>query len=699
MADFIDDTEQFQLASTITWVKLLVRLRELRKQVDVIQASASDSNFFAPLSALNWEKLQVEVKALEADINALQAPELVVKRFNLDSTLGWNKLLAALKAIEAAIPSLGVSIPSAPQIIIPPVFLIRPVVGDIISAEAAEFSGLPEPISIVDGWWRGDPAAGGLLIGVETNQNAALAASLAGLGAITLDASDLSSMFQDDAGTIPVTADGQLVRKMIDTSSGTVWTRPSGAIESFIFRDIAGIRWLEKTGPAATLETPFSVAVSAPAFSTFLAVNANSTGDFTNILGVSPTATGIALILNASLRQMRPVAYQTGGAKVINGSVVPLNTNISLGIVYNRAALTLAGYVNGVQDVIVAVANEDLVPATSHQLFIGNTADPLRSFDGKFFGLVMMAAAPTAQQLADIQKWLAARYTGEASDRQVPSLSYDTPIAPDYGKNLAVSLTATNSEGSITSIGLSQKTAWRRQEFWDAGLSEYSTVSVSTAWEIVADVDAPAGNALSLWQNSAVNTGASANIERQLALLSGAESVDILLLIKTPPTAARSFISLQRNLDLLGTGVGFRLNFLYHKRDGDNRDNAGVIFGSYLDNTVYFVRLTVEDNKSIVKVWLPTDPEPLPGQNFYSEIIEVAPFEVGGVVFGNVVATTTANRFKILAWAIGMNTEAPSVGADIIQSGTFDPIQFNAPTEVLTFDTGRGAIIFNVENM
>jgi len=666
MADFINDTEQFQLASTITWAKLLVRLRELRKQVDVIQASASDSNFFAPLSALNWEKLQVEVKALEADINALQPPELAVKRFNLDSSLEWNKLLAALKAIEAIMPSLGGGIPvdppldppAAPQVITPPVFLTQPVVGDIISVTAAEFSGLPVPVSTVDGWWRGDPAVDGLLIGAETNQNAVLAASLEGLGAITLDVSDLSSMFQDDAGTIPVTADGQLVRKMIDTSSGTVWTRPSGATESFIFRDMVGIRWLEKTGPAATLETPFSAAVSAPAFSAFLAVNANSTGNFPNILGVSPAATGISLILNSTLRQLRPAAYQPSGVKVISGSVVPLNTNISLGIVYNRAALTLDGYINGVQNITVAVANENLVPATSHQLLIGNVTDPLRSFDGKFFGLVMMAAAPTAQQLADIQKWLDARYLGEASDRQVPSLSYDAPIAPDYGKNLAVGITATNSEGSITSIGLSQKTAWRRQEFWNAGLSEYSTVSASTAWEIVADVDAPAGNALSLWQSSPANTGASANIERQLALLSGAESVDILLLIKTPPTAARSFISLRRNLDLDGTGVGFRLNTLYHKRDGDNRDLAGVTFGSYLDNTVYSVRLTVEGNRSIVKVWRPIDPEPLSGQNFYNSITEVAPFEVGGVVFGNALATTTENRFKILAWSIGMNTEA-----------------------------------------
>lgn len=62
------------------------------------------------------------------------------------------------------------------------------------------------------------------------------------------DPSDLSTLFQDSAGTTPVTADGQPVGKMLDKSGNNFHMTQATSSKRPTFKDSGGLRWLDFDG-------------------------------------------------------------------------------------------------------------------------------------------------------------------------------------------------------------------------------------------------------------------------------------------------------------------------------------------------------------------------------------------------------------------------------------------------------------------
>src|SRR5690554_7137473 len=91
-----------------------------------------------------------------------------------------------------------------------------------------------------------------------------------GAKGVWYDPSNLTTLFQDSAGTTPVTADGDPVGLMLDKSGNGNHVSQSVAASRPIYRTAAGLHWLEFDGVDDFLTTniiDFSATDSAQVFS------------------------------------------------------------------------------------------------------------------------------------------------------------------------------------------------------------------------------------------------------------------------------------------------------------------------------------------------------------------------------------------------------------------------------------------------
>lgn len=65
----------------------------------------------------------------------------------------------------------------------------------------------------------------------------------------------IESLFQDTAGTVPVTADGQLVARINDISGNGYHLTQSNAANQYKFREVGGVRWLDSEGRACLYDS------------------------------------------------------------------------------------------------------------------------------------------------------------------------------------------------------------------------------------------------------------------------------------------------------------------------------------------------------------------------------------------------------------------------------------------------------------
>lgn len=83
------------------------------------------------------------------------------------------------------------------------------------------------------------------------NQNPSFdPASLFGASEVGMfyDPQTIETLFQDTAGTFPVTADGQLVARINDRSGNGYHLIQANAANQYVYKDVAGVRWLDSGG-------------------------------------------------------------------------------------------------------------------------------------------------------------------------------------------------------------------------------------------------------------------------------------------------------------------------------------------------------------------------------------------------------------------------------------------------------------------
>lgn len=236
---------------------------------------------------------------------------------------------------------------------------------------------------------------------------------------IWLDPSDLTTMFQDRAGTIQVTADGQTVGKILDKSGrGNHATAPSDAARP-LYKTSGGLHWIQFDGVDDALITAsidFSASNSTsvfhgdmksgsagPMFAIELSSNALSNkGCFYNKISDSTGDSAFQLALNGestyNYSQFDPSLV---GAKEVIASFFNFagaTVSDQLKFRKNGVAKTRSG---GTTNAIGSRA------VGAYPLNIGWRSGSY--FNGNFYSIIVLGRTATTQEITDTETWVAAK--------------------------------------------------------------------------------------------------------------------------------------------------------------------------------------------------------------------------------------------------------------------------------------------------
>lgn len=208
------------------------------------------------------------------------------------------------------------------------------------------------------------------------------------------DPSDISTLFQDSAGTIPVTASGQSVGMMKDKSgNGNHVTQATVANQPIYTVDSSGAYLLFNGTSSYLFKTPFS-AVALP-WDRLTALQQIS-WTINHWIWFSLTQS-VGLTQNAATPQLRLESGTTTNALQNGGAALGSNVVVVERHIANASKLAVNG-------TYVGPVDAGAVAPTS--LYLGSTTSVYANF--RFYGAVMGAQFTTAQ-IANLQTWLGAR--------------------------------------------------------------------------------------------------------------------------------------------------------------------------------------------------------------------------------------------------------------------------------------------------
>lgn len=226
------------------------------------------------------------------------------------------------------------------------------------------------------------------------------------------DPSDISTLYQDVAGTIPVTSTGQSVALMLDKSGRGNNATQGTALSQPIYRvDSSGRPYLELDGSDDFISTNAIDFTGTNKMTLFAGVRKLTDVAAGSIMELS--ATGIAT--NGTIGILAPNAagqpnYRTSSRGTIVTSVASPNNYAApntavLGVISDIAAPLLVLRVNGA-DVGSSIATQGTGTYGNHAMFIGRRGGATLPFNGRLYGLILLGAATTATLIEQTETWL-----------------------------------------------------------------------------------------------------------------------------------------------------------------------------------------------------------------------------------------------------------------------------------------------------
>ena len=274
-------------------------------------------------------------------------------------------------------------------------------------------------------------------------------ADISNLG-LWLDASDLSTLFQNVAGSTPVTTDSEIVGTWLDkhttnfdlTAQADDTTRPT-------YHTSAGVHWVEGDGANDLLvraAVPFYAAGAASFFFALRASNANVNGDtlLTECSSTNNLPVYWPLIVSATVTDARAFIRNTVGTELFNSVLDTTdifdNTDHVIGVVDTGSLLTL--WVDGVEKTGVPYTRSGTMVVNRFSLFGIARGTPSSWIATRVYEGACYTKALNDTEAADISALLT-----NAFDGTVPVLSNATAAAT--GQTTA-SLSVDTDEGDAT---------------------------------------------------------------------------------------------------------------------------------------------------------------------------------------------------------------------------------------------------------
>jgi len=237
------------------------------------------------------------------------------------------------------------------------------------------------------------------------------------------DPGDITTLFQDVAGTIPVTASGQTVALMKDKSGNGADATQSDATKRPTFRVYAGTDYgyLNFDGTNDFMVTS-AINFTGTAVMTATAgiqVDTGATGSrIVFELGTDTSANNGAFYITAPSTAgdhsfgLRGTTFIAGVVANVDPSDDILTAQLNIGAATKE--LELMPRLNGVVKSGAGItwsggANAGTGNFGNHALYIGSRAGTSLFFKGKFYGMVVRGATSTAPQITATEAWVTAR--------------------------------------------------------------------------------------------------------------------------------------------------------------------------------------------------------------------------------------------------------------------------------------------------
>lgn len=227
------------------------------------------------------------------------------------------------------------------------------------------------------------------------------------------DPSDLTSMFQDTAGTVPVTAAGQTVARINDKSGrGNHRTQATGLSQPILQQDASGRYHLLYDGSNDFMTATIDMAaadsmalvfgirkLSDAAAAIFIEASSGLTGSGAYAVNAP---TGASATINARSR-----GTVTSDAIYTNAAVaapVTLVASMDADISADRNILRI----NGAQ-VATSATDQGTGNYGSHTVYFGRRSGTSNPFNGREYGIIIRGGTSTAAQIAAMETWMNAK--------------------------------------------------------------------------------------------------------------------------------------------------------------------------------------------------------------------------------------------------------------------------------------------------
>jgi hypothetical protein len=225
------------------------------------------------------------------------------------------------------------------------------------------------------------------------------------------DPADLSTLFQDVAGTVPVTAAGQPVALMRDKSgNGNHASQPVASARP-IYRTGGGLHWLEFDGVddgLASAAIDFSGTNKLSVFSAVRKLGLTE-GTIAALAGLGPGEDG-GMALRSHIEASQYKVGSRGTVAAFIGDNEPSHATPHTGVVttlIDIGAPSLTLRANGYSRQTGATQGSGTF--ANAPLYIGKQVVGARPFLGNHYGLCVRGVASSAAEIASVEGYLAAR--------------------------------------------------------------------------------------------------------------------------------------------------------------------------------------------------------------------------------------------------------------------------------------------------
>lgn len=225
---------------------------------------------------------------------------------------------------------------------------------------------------------------------------------------IWLDPSDLSTMFQDSAGTTPVTADGQPVGLILDKSGRGNHASQATAAARPLYKTDGTYHWLQFDGVDDSLSTAsidFTGTNKMSAFSGRYKAS-NASAGLLYELSTNVSSNNGSMYFSSPENGIGEERSSSKGTTV--ASQITLNVPVAKYVVSEIRDIA-APLISVKRNGGVAVTNntnQGTGNFGNHPLYIGSRAGSSLYFNGKIYSLIVRGALSTAQEITDTETWV-----------------------------------------------------------------------------------------------------------------------------------------------------------------------------------------------------------------------------------------------------------------------------------------------------